>query len=303
MTRHASLPRLLMLAAGLFAAFAFACTTQSAADDPTPTPGSPTATPTDPPTATPTAPPTATPTPTVTPDPYIRGIIVGSNINAWAEPRTGSGSLRVYQQGDIVRVVREVKGQDWIVDGQTFNITNQGWFDTWYEVEGGGYIYTAWILFPREGETLPSELPFGDRWVYVDTDNQVLTFYVGETPYFTAQVSTGKPGYESPAGSWRVHTKYEDKTMSSVGLNYPPAEQYVVRHVLFTQFFSNMGDALHLNYWRPLGVFGNTATSHGCIGLLLHDAQWLWLAGQDHNLRVEVGGSRAADENREPGGV
>jgi len=34
-------------------------------------------------------------------------------------------------------------------------------------------------------------------------------------------------------------------------------------------------------------VYGNTPTSHGCVGLQLHDAQYFWLFGAP-NMRVEI---------------
>jgi hypothetical protein len=49
--------------------------------------------------------------------------------------------------------------------------------------------------------------------------------------------------------------------------------------VLFTQYFDRNGDALHLNYWRPDSVFGHSATSHGCVGMEMHEAQYFWLFG------------------------
>ena len=62
---------------------------------------------------------------------------------------------------------------------------------------------------------------------------------------------------------------------------------YDVERVLFTQYYDRSGDALHLNYWRPKQVFGHTATSHGCVGMQLHDAQWFWLFGAP-GMRVEI---------------
>jgi lipoprotein-anchoring transpeptidase ErfK/SrfK len=57
--------------------------------------------------------------------------------------------------------------------------------------------------------------------------------------------------------------------------------------VLFTQYFDRQGDALHLNYWRPESAFGAQPTSHGCVGMLLHDAQYLWLFAEP-GMRVEI---------------
>ena len=51
---------------------------------------------------------------------------------------------------------------------------------------------------------------------------------------------------------------------------------YDLDHVLWTQYFTYAGHALHDNYWRPLSVFGHEATSHGCVGMVEVDALFLW---------------------------
>jgi lipoprotein-anchoring transpeptidase ErfK/SrfK len=75
-------------------------------------------------------------------------------------------------------------------------------------------------------------------------------------------------------------------TASQAGYDEQQAT-YDVERVLFTQYFDQKGNALHLNYWRPDDVFGNTATSHGCVGMQLHDAQYFWLFGEP-GMRVEI---------------
>ena len=77
-------------------------------------------------------------------------------------------------------------------------------------------------------------------------------------------------------------------TASQAGYS-PQQAAYDVENVLFTQYYDRNGDALHLNYWRPKEVFGRTATSHGCVGMQLHDAQWFWLFGAPE-MRVEIHG-------------
>jgi len=111
---------------------------------------------------------------------------------------------------------------------------------------------------------------------------------VCDTVVYTAPVTTGKDGFETPTGHWRVNYQVPNETMTSAqaGINNP-AEKYDVRNVLFTQYFDGFGDALHLNYWQPAGVFGSTPTSHGCVGLYLRDAQYLWMFGQP-GMRVEI---------------
>jgi lipoprotein-anchoring transpeptidase ErfK/SrfK len=107
---------------------------------------------------------------------------------------------------------------------------------------------------------------------------------------YTALVSTGSPQFPSPPGSHRIEgdgrLAVERMTASQAGYS-PSQARYDVERVLFTQYYDRMGDALHLNYWRPAEVFGRTATSHGCVGMQLHDAQYFWLFGAA-GMRVEI---------------
>jgi len=93
-------------------------------------------------------------------------------------------------------------------------------------------------------------------------------------------VTTGKPDFDTPKGRYTVgawgRVQNETMTSSQAAIN-DPAEAYNVKNVLFTQYFDGAGDALHLNYWQPESVFGTARTSHGCVGLYIHDAQWLWM--------------------------
>lgn len=97
---------------------------------------------------------------------------------------------------------------------------------------------------------------------------------VGDTHYYTALVTTGKDGWLTPVGEFRILYRVPDETMSSASIG--AEEYYVLDHVLFTQYFTNQGHALHLNYWRPESVFGNQRTSHGCVGIRYADAEFFW---------------------------
>src|SRR5207302_5662861 len=93
-----------------------------------------------------------------------------------------------------------------------------------------------------------------------------------------ALVTTGMPGWETPTGQFEILYRVADETMKSDALGIPidsPAG-YDLEHVLWTQYFTDEGHALHDNYWRPLSVFGHEATSHGCVGMVEDDAAFLW---------------------------
>jgi len=114
----------------------------------------------------------------------------------------------------------------------------------------------------------------GEHWVLVDLSDQTATAMVGNDRYYTALVTTGKDGWETPTGEFRINYRVYDETMTSASIG--AEEYYVLEHVLYTQYFTTEGHALHLNYWRPDSVFGHERTSHGCVGMRLTDAEFFW---------------------------
>ena len=114
----------------------------------------------------------------------------------------------------------------------------------------------------------------GERWVLVDLASQSTTAMIGNTPIYTALVTTGKDGWETPTGTFHILYRVEDETMTSASIGAD--EYYVLDHVLYTQYFTNEGHALHLNYWRDDSYFGNIRSSHGCVGMRLADAEFFW---------------------------
>jgi hypothetical protein len=204
-----------------------------------------------------------------------------------AAPNTSSavvGHLRYQQQ---LTLKAKVQGEDVLKGSQTWYIADQPWRTIWYQIDGG-YVYSAWVWLPRAGEILPSQLQAGTRWVDVNVATQTARLMIGNTAVYTADVTTGKDGFETPQGDWSVQYNVLNETMTSsqAGINNP-AEQYDVKNVLYTQYFDGYGDALHLNYWQPLSTFGNARTSHGCVGLDIQDAQYFWMFG-DTGMRVRI---------------
>jgi lipoprotein-anchoring transpeptidase ErfK/SrfK len=248
---------------------------------PPPTP-SPTPEPT--PEPTPSPQPTPAPTPEPTPRPVeVRagvGLALGDGVAVRSEPATQSGAVvRRMRHLQEVKVLGAVRGEQWIVGDQTWAMVPHSWTRTWYQVEDG-YIYSAHIFLPDANAPSPFMRAAGERKIDVSLSAQKLTVYVGSEAVYTARVTTGKPGYETPAGTYQLwpgsRVLNETMTSSQAAIN-DPTEEYHVKNVLYTQYFDAAGDALHLNYWQPEGVFGAQPTSHGCVGLLLQDAQWLWL--------------------------
>lgn len=251
---------------------------------PTPTPlPTPEVTPlpTAPPTPAPTARPavTAAPAPTPVPAPLGAALVLGDGVAVRSRPTTQSGEVvrRLHNQQSVT-LLGTVQGEQWIVGDQTWAMAPHSWTRTWYQVEDG-YIYSAFVFVPGAGEATPFVRATGERVIDVSVSTQRLQVLVGDQPVYSARVTTGKPGFDTPIGTYRLggNRVYNETMTSAQAAIDDPAEAYNVKNVLYTQYFTNAGDALHLNYWQPESFFGAQRTSHGCVGLLLHDAQWLWL--------------------------
>ena len=260
---------------------------------------SPTASPSPTPSASPTPSPSPSPTPTASPSPTpspepiqtladgTHGYVVTSSAVVQAQPNTSSAVVAHLHYQQQLTLIASVTGEDVLKGNQTWYIADQSWRSQWYKVDGG-YVYSAWVWLPRPGEVLPAQLPAGNRWVDVNLAAQTATLMIGNSAVYTADVTTGKPGFATPQGNWNVQYQVLNETMTSAqaGINNP-AEQYDVKNVLFTQYFDGFGDALHLNYWQPQGAFGNYPTSHGCVGLWIRDAQYFWMFGET-GMRVRI---------------
>lgn len=253
-----------------------------------------TSTPAPTPTATPTPPP-PTPTPEITPEPTPAPppppppfepteAYVAITATTYAGPSANTAPVRQLYQGARVNLVGMVSGQNWIIGDQDWVPVEQSWERTWYRLDDGSYIYRAFVYFP-DGES-----PFGsgDRYVVVDINAQTAWAMDGSRVVRELPITSGKPGFETPTGNFNVIARVANERMTSERAGITGvAEQYDVYRVLFTQYFADGGFALHLNYWQPMGVYGGYPTSHGCVGIPLADAQFLWLFGSP-GMRVIV---------------
>lgn len=272
-----------LVLAPLLALTAAACDGGTAA--PTPTPPPPTAT---------DAPATLTPFPTFTATPSLgagSAIIVGGDVRVRSAPTTASDVVRTLGDMESVTIDGAVDGEDWLVGTQTWVPARPPWTRIWYRLTDGTFIYAPFVFVLQPGETSPlADAASAEKWVDVNVATQTATAMVGDRAIYAAPVSTGAPAFPSPLGSHRIERdgRIAVERMTATQAGYAPEQaRYDVERVLFTQYYDRGGNALHLNYWRPAAVFGQTATSHGCVGMQLHDAQYFWLFGFP-GMRVEI---------------
>lgn len=247
-----------------------------------------------PPSQTPLLIPTATPQPAPTATPLLGGgsaIVVGGDLRTRAGPTTQSAIVGTLHDLQPVQIEQAVFGENWLVGSQTWVSTSPAWARVWYKLSDGTYVYAPFIFIASPGEASPLTDPQGqEKWVDVNVTKQTASAMIGDRAIYTARVSTGQPAFPSPLGHHAIEPDgrlaVERMTAAQAGFS-PGQASYDVERVLFTQYYDRKGDALHLNYWRPDSVFGRTATSHGCVGMEMHEAQYFWLFGFP-GMRVEV---------------
>jgi len=124
----------------------------------------------------------------------------------------------------------------------------------------------------------PTAHAAGARSIDVNLTTQTITAYEGNTPVYSAGVTSGRPGWSTPTGTFSIVNRVYNETMdsSTIGIPRNSPGGYYLTGIYFTQYFDYNGDALHYNYWSPASAFGSYPTSHGCVGMQWGPAQYFW---------------------------
>ncbi|MFO0710414.1 MAG: L,D-transpeptidase [Sandaracinus sp.] len=115
----------------------------------------------------------------------------------------------------------------------------------------------------------PRAIPATDKWIHVDLSSQTLVAYEGDRPVFATLVSSGREGFETPTGTFRIQSKHVSATMDDTA---SATEAYSIEDVPWTMYFEG-SFALHAALWHD--QFGRQR-SHGCVNLAPADARWLF---------------------------
>jgi hypothetical protein len=141
---------------------------------------------------------------------------------------------------------------------------------TWYQTSDFYY-------FPANGVFQPSAADdYTGRWLRATLlpVTKVIAFE-GQTAVRSMYALRGIAMFPTPTGTFSILRRVPNETMDSltVGIPHDSPYGYLVKNVLYTQYFTGDGSSLHDNYWSS--NFG-AAGSHGCLGLSLGDSKWLW---------------------------
>jgi lipoprotein-anchoring transpeptidase ErfK/SrfK len=102
------------------------------------------------------------------------------------------------------------------------------------------------------------------RWIEVRLGSQRLVAWEGKRPVYAIVISTGKPAYPTPVGTFKIQSKLPIARMQG--------DDYDVPDVPNTMYYSG-SYAIHGAYWHR--NFG-TPVSHGCTNVAPNHAKWLF---------------------------
>lgn len=115
----------------------------------------------------------------------------------------------------------------------------------------------------------PGPVPGAAKSIVVSISQQRMWAYEGSQVVLTSLVSTGRPGFDTPLGTYTIIVKKEIEDMEGlIG-----GEYYNVKDVPDVMYFTDVGHAFHGTYWH--NNFGQVM-SHGCVNLPLDIAAFLY---------------------------
>ena len=187
-----------------------------------------------------------------------------SETNVRSKPDTSSSIVEVLKFGDPLKVTAWVEGEE-VYTGA----------DLWAQVGPGKFIYARNV--GRNAPVMPTPIPPGapttGKWIDVNLTQQLMVAYENRTVIRTCLMTSGLAGWETPTGNYTIINRVANETMDSGAIG---AESfYKLEDVLFTQYFTNEGHAIHFAWWRTEETIGRPG-SHGCLNLLLDDSQFYW---------------------------
>ena len=185
----------------------------------------------------------------------LPGRALAFNVRSW--PRVAANTrVREIAHNTPVFVTDAVRGDDG---------------EVWYKIGEEEYLHASGIRLPKG----PPQM-YSGRWIDVDlSEPTLLTAYEDDRIVYTALALHGTVLDQTPLGVHRIQRRVENETMDSSTLGVPRDAPggYFLQNVLFTQYFTGDGAAIHYNYWST--NFGYPGT-HGCLGVNLEDAKWFW---------------------------
>ena len=170
-------------------------------------------------------------------------------------------------QADHFALDRLTHNEPIIVQG----VIDQGDGGRWYHIGNREYVPANRVRLPS-----PPTQTWAGRWIDANlTEPAILTAYEGDRPVYSALAVKGAVAFQTPTGVYRIIRRVENEIMDSATIGIPRSSPlgYYLKDVLFTQYFTGDGAAIHYNYWRSDWGYG---ASKGCLGMNYDDSKFFW---------------------------
>ncbi len=122
---------------------------------------------------------------------------------------------------------------------------------------------------PEPRTTIANAPANGERWIEINLSTQYLIAWQGDVPVLETYISSGRPGFDTPTGTFTISLKVPVQDMEGV----LGGEYYNVPEVPDVMYFTTVGHAIHGAYWHS--NFG-AVMSHGCINVPTGTSAWLY---------------------------
>jgi lipoprotein-anchoring transpeptidase ErfK/SrfK len=139
----------------------------------------------------------------------------------------------------------------------------------------------------------------GDKVVSkINVDKHRMNVFINGDHARTIPISAGKEGFETRSGTKIIMEKFETKRMdaATTGISRDDPEYYNISNVKWAMRVTYSGEFLHGAPWSE-GSQGDENVSHGCVGMSLEDAEWLY----ERSRRGDVVRVTGTDREMEPG--
>ncbi len=143
------------------------------------------------------------------------------------------------------------------------------------DVSGAANAFAAQLsqmngVYPVPVDTTPFSTVSLARSVVVDLGDQRAYLYENGAVVASYLISSGRPGYETHTGHFRINSHLTSQNMGNPDTDQPP--YYYTRDVPWVMYF-NGDQALHGTYWH--NNFGHVM-SHGCVNMPVDAAHYLF---------------------------
>lgn len=104
----------------------------------------------------------------------------------------------------------------------------------------------------------------------VDVATKTMTVKQDGKTVKTIPISAGSPENPTYNGQMVISEKFKETRMNGATVGFTDDDgkgEYDIKDVPHAMRLSTSGTFIHGNYWGPDSIFGNSNTSHGCVGL------------------------------------